>query len=61
VRAAKRFPQKQLAQIHEVHTSSGRHVSEEVAFPAWVPVEVAAEASRFTEEEALDQLGGWCR
>lgn len=61
VRAAKRFTQKQLAQIHEVHTSSGRHVSEEVAFPAWVPVEVAAEASRFTEEEALDQLGGWCR
>ncbi len=41
VRVAKRFPKTQLAQVHEVHTSSGRHVSKEVAFPEWVPVEVA--------------------
>jgi hypothetical protein len=61
VRVAKRFPKTRLAQVHEVHTSSGRHVSKEVAFPNWVPVEVTTEASRLSEEEAVKALGGWCR
>ena len=61
VRVATRFPKKQLAQVHEVHTSSGRHVTEEVAFPKWVPVEVATEASRLSEEEAAERLGRWWR
>ncbi len=60
VRAAKRFPKKRLAQLHDVHTDSGRHVTKEVAFPNWVPGEVSAEASRLSEEEALHSLGGWC-
>ncbi len=61
VRVAKLFPEKQLAQVHEVHTSSGRHVTKEVAFPKWVPVEVVTEASRLSEEEAAEELGRWCR
>ncbi len=60
VRAAKRFPRKQLAQVHEVHTDSGRHVAREVAFPKWVPAEVTAEASQLSEEEAVRELGDWC-
>ena len=60
VRAAKRFPRKQLAQVREVHTGSGRHVVKEVAFPKWVPAEVKAEASQLSEEEAVRELGGWC-
>ena len=60
VRVAKRFPNRQLARVHEVHTSSGRHVTKEVAFPKWVPVEVATEASRLSEQEARRELGSWC-
>ena len=60
VRAAKRFPRKRLAQVHEVHTASGRHATKEVPFPKWVPGEVSAEASRLSEEEAVLKLGGWC-
>ena len=60
VRAAKRFTKKQLAQVHEVHTDSGRHVAKEIAFPKWVPAEVMAEASQLSEEEAVRKLGGWC-
>ncbi len=60
VRAARRFPRKRLAQVRELHTPSGRHVTEEVVFPKWVPREVAAEASRLSEEEAAVKLGGWC-
>ena len=43
-----------------VHTSSGRHVAKEVAFPKWVPAEILAEAGRLSEGEALRNLGGWC-
>ncbi len=53
VRAAKRFPKKQLTQVEEVHTDSGRHVASEVAFPKWVPTEVKAEALRISEDEAV--------
>ncbi len=60
VRAAKRFSKARLAQVHDVHTAAGRHVTKEVAFPKWVPDEVSAEASRLSEDEAVHQLGGWC-
>ena len=59
VRAAKRFSPKRLAQVHEVHTASGRHITKEVAFPKWVPPEVSAEAARLSEEEAVLLLGSW--
>jgi hypothetical protein len=60
VRVAKRIPRKHLAQLQELHTTSGRHAIKEVAFPAWVPSEVSRAASRLAEDAALSELGPWC-
>ncbi len=60
VRLATRFPRHRLAQVHEVHTAFGRHVTKEVPFPKWVPPTVSAEASGLTEEMAASRLGSWC-
>jgi hypothetical protein len=59
VRVAKRFPSAQIAQVHEEHTASGRHVTREVLFPQWVPPQVVEHAKRMSEQEALDALGAW--
>jgi hypothetical protein len=59
VRLSKRFAQARLAQIHEVHTVSGKHRAEEVCFPGWVSREIAAQASVLDEERALCELGQW--
>lgn len=59
VRVAKRFPSAQIAQVHEKHTASGRHVTHEVPFPKWVPAEVINQAKGMSEKEALDALGAW--
>lgn len=59
VRLSVRFPHAHLAQIHEVHTVSGKHTAEEVGFPDWVSPELAAQASDLDEESALRQLGRW--
>jgi hypothetical protein len=59
VRAAKRFPSAQMAQVHEEHTASGRHVTHEVPFPQWVPPEVVDQAKAMSEKEALSALGPW--
>jgi hypothetical protein len=59
VRVAKRFPSAQIAQVHEEHTTSGRHVTREVPFPKWVPAEVINQAKGMSEKEALDALGKW--
>ena len=61
VRVAKRFPQKRLAQVQELHTASGRHVTKEVPFPKWVPRTVSRQASRLSEDAAFSQLGEWSR
>jgi hypothetical protein len=53
VRAAGRLPSTRLARVHEVHTSSGHHVTEEVPFPDWVPSSVRAAARALSEEAAL--------
>lgn len=58
-RAAKRLGSERLSQVHEEHTSSGRHASHEVAFPKRVPPEVSRRAKATSEEEALDALGAW--
>lgn len=60
VRVAKRFPRRRLAQVQEFHTASGRHLTQEVAFPKWVPRQVSREASRLGEDAAFSQLGEWC-
>jgi hypothetical protein len=59
VRLSERFPGAHLAQIHEVHTVSGKHLADEVCFPDWVSPELAAQASDLDEESALRQLGRW--
>jgi hypothetical protein len=60
VRVAERFPRKHLAKVHEKHTTSGRHVSKEVAYPGWVSRELAAQAGELDEQSALGDLGTWC-
>lgn len=56
VRAAKRFPSDRLAQVREVHTPGGYHVTEEVPFPKWVPSSVRASARRLAEDAAVAEL-----
>lgn len=57
VRAAERFPRKDLAKVHEKHTASGKHVSDEVAYPEWVSRELADQARALDERSALNDLG----
>jgi hypothetical protein len=52
VRLQRRFTRQQLAQIHEQHTPSGKHVNRLVKFPAWAPASVLAAARRMSDEEA---------
>jgi hypothetical protein len=59
VRVAKRFAAAQIAQVHEEHTASGRHVNRKIPFPKWVPPEVMGQATRMSEKKALDALGSW--
>jgi hypothetical protein len=53
VRAAGRLPPGRLSQVREVHTRSGRHVTTEVPFPAWVPSSIREAARALSEEAAL--------
>jgi hypothetical protein len=59
VRASGRLPSAHLAQVHEVHTSSGRHATEEIPFPDWVPSSVREAARRLSEEAAVTELAAW--
>ena len=52
VRLADRFERTRLARIREVHSASGAHRVENVAFPRWVPEETAAAAKRLGESDA---------
>ena len=58
-RAAGRIPSARLSQVREIHTSSGRHVTEEVCFPDWVPSSVRDAAQGLSEEAALTQFAAW--
>ena len=59
VRVAKHFPPRQLAQVRQEHTSSGKHVNRETPFPKWVPAEISKKARTLTEKEAIRILGRW--
>ena len=59
VRAAHRLSRDRLAQLREVHTPLGRHVTETIPFPEWVPSDVLATARGMSEKEALAALGNW--
>jgi len=56
-RLERRFTRQQLAQIHQEHTPSGKHVNRLVEFPAWVPESVLAASRRMSDEEAERILG----
>ena len=58
VRLAHRFPRPRLAQIHQEHTASGKHVNRLVAFPHWVPESVRREAAHLSERAAAQALAG---
>lgn len=59
VRVANRFPSAHISQVHEEHTTSGRHVTHEVPFPDWVPQADVKCAKGLSEKQALDSLGPW--
>jgi hypothetical protein len=59
VRVAAHFPSNQVSKVREEHTSSGKHVTQEIPFPDWVPSEVIRQADNLTEEDALIALGSW--
>ena len=59
VRVAERFEARQIAQVHEEHTASGRHVTRAIAFPKWVPPDVMSQSRSLSEDEALKALGQW--
>ena len=61
VRAAKRFSPRQLAQVKQEHTASGHHINREIAFPKWVPSEIAKKAKTLSEETAVKMLGEWAK
>jgi hypothetical protein len=59
VRLSDRFPAERLAQVHEEHTPSGRHIRRDVPFPQWVPGDIAKAARAMTEQDALAAWGAW--
>ena len=59
VRLADRFAPEQLAQVQQVHTTSGRHVNREVPFPQWVPADAMEQAKTIGDEQALADFGAW--
>jgi hypothetical protein len=56
VRMESRFTRRQLAQLHQEHTSSGRHRNRVVAFPSWVPEIVTKGAAQMSAEQAEQAL-----
>jgi hypothetical protein len=52
IKLERRFTRQQLAQIHQEHTPSGKHLTRTVDFPAWGPQNVRTEAGDLSEREA---------
>jgi hypothetical protein len=57
VRLADAFTRDDLAALHEIHTSGGRHELRVVPFPRWVSPTVRRQARKLTELEARAALG----
>jgi len=60
VRLARVFAPDSLAELHEIHTSQGRHEVQVIPFPRWVPTDVKHQARQLSEEQARTLLGSWC-
>ena len=61
IRLAAEFPRDNLAAVHEVHTTRGRHVLRAVPFPRWAPAAVRTQARQLTATKARAALGEWYR
>ena len=57
VRLAAKFDKDSLQAIREEHAASGSHRIVQTPFPDWVGTETKEAADRYSEEEALAQLG----
>jgi hypothetical protein len=56
VRLADRFPRQAISAIRDVHTASGKHVTESTPFPAWVPPKVLLASRRLEPQAACEAL-----
>ena len=56
VRLSRRLGARRLDAIREVHTATGKHKVEVVAFPKWVPHKVSRAADNVTKEQAAEML-----
>ena len=56
VRLAGQFDAGRLAALREVHTATGKHKVDAVAFPKWVPAEVSRATANLTAEQAAEML-----
>ena len=57
VKLRDQFEPKDLSSIREIHTPQGKHKISAVAFPKWVPAEVAVEAKNLSASKAAEMLG----
>ena len=56
VKLESRFGKEPLAKVWNEHTKSGTHVSRQLSFPEWVPVNVIKEAEALSTAEAEQVL-----
>jgi hypothetical protein len=56
VRLAGQFDVSRLAAIREVHTATGKHKVDVVAFPKWVPAETRTAAEALAPKQAAEML-----
>ena len=56
VRLQKQFAPGRLSAIQEVHTAQGKHKTNAIAFPGWVPEEVIIEAANLTIAQAAEMF-----
>jgi len=54
---ARNFPSDRLAAISERHTESGKHITEEISFPRWLPQETKDKAQTLTTNKAISIFG----
>jgi hypothetical protein len=57
LRLAGQFDARRLAALREIHTATGKHRVDVVAFPKWVPSETRRAAANLTAEQAAEILG----
>ena len=59
VRLAKRFPERTLDKVREVHLPSGGHKRGDIPFPDWVPKDIKVMAKKLAVKEAEDRILVW--